>query len=303
MRPIPGTNLVVSPICLGTMTFGTPVAEPQAIRLVHYARSRGINFIDTANMYEGYARRPGSAGGVAEEILGKALRDRRSEYVVATKLGMKVGQAPEDEYTSPAAINKHLGLSLRRLATDHVDILYLHKPDPTTPLADILGQLEREMTAGRIRAYGVSNYGAAQLVELLRVADDSRLPRPVVCQPPLSLLRQDALKDLVPICARERIAVVPYQILQGGLLTGKYRPGSPPPRGSRAAENADWLGEPTVEQTARLDEISRDAAREGIGMTTYAIRWALRQPGVCSALVGVKNEIQIDAALTAAAVG
>jgi len=107
-RHIPATDLDVSPICLGTMTFGTPVAEPAATRLVHHAIDAGINFIDTANMYEGYARSLGSPGGVAEEILGRALAGRRGKLVVATKVGMKVGQAPEDEGASPAAIRLRL---------------------------------------------------------------------------------------------------------------------------------------------------------------------------------------------------
>ena len=111
-RQMPLTDIGVSPICLGTMTFGTPVDEDEAIKLVHYAIARGVNFIDTANMYEGYTRYPGSPGGVAEEILGKALRGRREQVVLATKVGMKVGGAPEDEGTSPAAIKKQLDQSL-----------------------------------------------------------------------------------------------------------------------------------------------------------------------------------------------
>src|SRR3990170_4744644 len=110
-RQIPGTNIRVSEICLGTMTFGTPVGEAEAVKLVHHAFDRGINFIDTANMYEGYARYVGSAGGAAEKIVGKAIAGRRGDFVVATKVGMKVGDAPEDEGTSPAAIRKHLDMS------------------------------------------------------------------------------------------------------------------------------------------------------------------------------------------------
>src|ERR1043166_2467612 len=114
-RQIPKTELWVSPICLGTMTFGTPVIETDAINLVQRALDQGVNFIDTANIYEGYTRVIGSAGGVAEEILGKALQGRREQAVVATKIGMKLGTAPEDEWTSPAAIRKQLDASLQRL--------------------------------------------------------------------------------------------------------------------------------------------------------------------------------------------
>ena len=142
-RRIPKTDLAVSTLCLGTMTFGTPVGEDDAIRMVHWAIDHGVNFIDTANIYEGYTRYLGSPGGVAERFLGKALAGRRDRVVLATKVGMKVGSAPEDEYTSPAAIGKQLDASLRRLATDFVDIYYLHRPDPNTPLPEIVGALSQ----------------------------------------------------------------------------------------------------------------------------------------------------------------
>lgn len=210
----------VSQLCLGTMTFGTPVAEADAIRIVHHALRRGINFIDTANMYEGYARVIGSVGGVAEMILRKALKGCRDEVVLATKVGMKVGTTPADEHTSPAAIRKQLDLSLQRLGTDRIDLYYLHRPDPVTPLLEIVTALAAAIQAGKILHYGVSNYSAAQLAELLAVADANGLPRPVAIQPPLSLLRSELTADLLPLCVKEKIMVVPYQVLQGGLLTG-----------------------------------------------------------------------------------
>ena len=125
---IPGTDISVSKICLGTMTFGSPVPETEAIHLVRYAMDEhGINFVDTANMYEGYNRYAGSSGGVAEEILGKAVAGRRDRFVLATKVGMKVGNAPEDENTSPLAIATQLRRSLHRMNTDYVDLYYLHR--------------------------------------------------------------------------------------------------------------------------------------------------------------------------------
>ena len=134
---LPGTGISVSRLCLGTMTFGSPVAEPDAIRLVHDAAELGVNFIDTANMYEGYNRFAGSAGGVAEEIVGKAVAGRRTDFVVATKLGMKVGDTPVDENTSPEAIRVQLRRSLRRMNTDYIDLYYLHRYDPNTAPGEI----------------------------------------------------------------------------------------------------------------------------------------------------------------------
>jgi len=300
-RPIPGTRLEVSPICLGTMTFGSPVAEPEAIRLVHAALERGVNFIDTANIYEGYARVPGSSGGVAEEILAKALNGRRDKVVLATKLGMKVGQAPEDEGTSASAIRKHLDLSLKRLHTDHVDIYYLHRPDPGSPIAETLQALADEIHRGGICHYGVSNFSAAQLRELLEVADRHGLPRPVISQPPLSLLKQDALSGLLPLCGREHIASAPYQVLQGGLLTGKYRRAADIPPNSRKAEKDAWIGPLSDDLFDELEAIEKQAQEAGMPMAHYAIQWILNQPSVVSAVVGTKRINQLDEALAAVA--
>lgn len=281
------------------MTFGTPVSEADAVKLVHQALARGVNFIDTANAYEGYTRFIGSPGGIVESILGKALKGRREGVVLATKVGMKVGPDPEDEYTSPAAIRRQLDRSLQRLAVDRIDLYYLHRPDPVTPLADILGALAEAIRAGKILHYGVSNYSAAQLSELLALADRSGLPRPVAHQPPLGLLQPDLVNDLLPLCAKEKIAVVPYNVLQGGLLTGKYRRGQPLPPASRKAEKESWVWPLDDALFDRLEEIERRAKTAGATMTEHAIRWALEQPAVLSVIIGVKRIEQLDEAVAA----
>ncbi|MDR1440545.1 MAG: aldo/keto reductase, partial [Clostridiales bacterium] len=223
------SGMWVSPVTLGTMTFGNPVRAGDAADLAEYALFRGVNSFDTANMYEGYDRVAGSAGGVAERILGEALRGRREKAVVATKVGMKVGGAPEDEGTSGEAVRKHLHASLLRLQSDYADIYYLHRPDAPELLEGTLQELARCLRAGAIRCYGVSNYSAPQLRALLGAAEALGIPAPAVCQPPLSLLNAEALGELIPLCADSGIAVLPYRVYEGGLLTGKYRRGSPPP--------------------------------------------------------------------------
>ena len=298
-KQIPKTDISVSPICLGTMTFGSPVGETDAIKLVHHAIDKGINFIDTANMYEGYNRSAGSAGGVAEEILGKALADRRDKVVVATKVGMKVGDTPNDDFTSPAAILKQLDLSLKRLKTDFVDIYYLHRPDPDTPMIEILSILDELISKGKIRCFGISNYSTEQLKEMLTVADANNLQRPVICQPGLSYLKRDALESLIPLCEKENVAVAPYQIFQGGLLTGKYKRGCEIPKGSRKAEKDDWVWELTDELFDKIEGFEAEANKAGMSMTQYAIRWTLNQPAVVSAIVGIKKTEQIDDAIAA----
>ncbi len=300
-RTIPETTLSVSPICLGTMTFGTPVAEAEAIALTRWALDSGINFIDTANMYEGYARSLGSPGGVAEEILGKALQGRRDQAVLATKVGMKVGNAPEDEGTNAAAIRVQLDRSLQRLRTDYVDIYYLHTFDSQADLPEMLGALQQAMTQGKIRYYGVSNYSAEELAALLRVADAEGFPRPVIHQPPLSLLKRDAIDDLLPLCESEGIAAAPYQVLQGGLLTGKYKRGEPVPVGSRKAEKDGWVWDLTDELFDEIEAFAEKARSGGLSLTQYAIRWVLDRPAVVSALVGAKSTEQLQEAILAAA--
>jgi len=293
-RTIPNTELNVSTLCLGTMTFGTPVVEADAIKLTQWALDHGVNFIDTANMYEGYARFIGSAGGVAEDILGKALKGRRDRAVVATKVGMKVGPDPEDEGTRPAAIRKQLDRSLGRLAMDFVDIYYLHKHDPSANLADTLGALADAIHRGKIKHYGISNYSADQTAELLRVADENHLPRPVIHQPAYSLLKREIETDLLPLCAKEKIAVAPYQVLQGGLLTGKYRRGQALPAGSRKTEKPQWIPEFNDELFDRLEAIEREARSKGRTLTRHAIQETLAQPAVVAVVLGVKTIEQVE---------
>jgi aryl-alcohol dehydrogenase-like predicted oxidoreductase len=298
-RAIPHTDLRVSTLCLGTMTFGTPVGEADAIRLAHWALDQGVNFIDTANMYEGYARTIGSPGGVAEAILGKALAGRRDRTVLATKVGMRVGPDPEDGGTNPAAIRKQLDRSLTRLATDYVDLYYLHAPDTQTPLADVLGALGEAISSGKTRYYGISNYSAQQTAELLSVADANHLPRPVIHQPPYSLLNRQIETDLLPLCQAEQIAVAPYQVLQGGLLTGKYRRDQRPGDNSRAAEKPGWMWNLTGETFDRLESLEAEASRQKRSLLEFALRSVLEQPAVVSVIVGIKRVEQLAAMLHA----
>lgn len=287
----------MSLVTLGTMTFGRPVDFDQAAELVEYAVNRGITVFDTANMYEGYDRSPGSSGGVAEEILGRALAPVREKMVIATKLGMKVGPQPEDEGTSAGAVRKQLSASLRRLKTDYVDLYYLHKPGPPEELEETLRELERARREKAIRCYGVSNFSAEELARLLETSRKLGLPGPSICQPALSLLKQEALENLLPLCVREGIAVTPYQIYQGGLLTGKYKRAKPMPAGSRGKDKPDWLWQMDDSLFDTLEAYESEAEKHSMGLAEYALNWALWQPGVVSAIVGVTSKSQIDLAV------
>lgn len=292
-------GMEVSKICLGTMTFGSPVGEADAIELIHFAKDAGINFVDTANMYEGYNRFAGSAGGVAEEILGKAVKGNRSDYILATKLGMKVGEEPWDENTSPKAIEIQLERSLKRMDTDYVDIYYLHKYDPDTEPGEIAIALSKALKSGKIRSYAVSNYDDVQLAGLIKAVKEENIPMPVLCQPALSMVNTGNLEKLIPLCVKEGIGVIPYQVLQGGILTGKYKRGESAPAGSRGAEKPEWMKPMTDEVFDIIEKAEKEAAKEGRSMTQYALNWALKQPGVVSTLVGVKRKEQITEALGA----
>lgn len=299
LRPLGASGLLVSPICLGTMTFGTPVEEADAIRLVHAALDLGINFIDTANVYEGYARYLGSAGGVAEEITGKALLGRREKMILATKVGAPVGPGPQDRGLSAVHILRQLDCSLRRLQTDYIDLYIIHWPDKHVPLETTLAAMETAVRQGKIRHFGASNHSAWQLCEMLWIADRLRGPRVISSQIPFSLLRREFHHDLA-FCAKHGIGVTPYQTLQGGLLTGKYRRGHAPPAGSRGAEKPEWMWKSDDALFDRLERIESLAGELGAATSQYALAWTLAQPAITSLITGVKRVEQIRDAVAAA---
>lgn len=298
LRPLGSSGLLVSPICLGTMTFGTPVAEADAIRLTHAAIDLGINFIDTANVYEGYARYLGSPGGVAEEIVGKALRDRRDRVILATKVAAPVGPGPQDRGLSAVHVLRELDRSLKRLQTDVIDLFIIHWPDKHVPLEVTLRAIDTAVRQGKIRCFGASNHSAWQLCEMLWLADRNQLPRVINSQIPFSLLRRELQNDL-PFCQQHGIGVTPYQSLQGGLLTGKYHRSQSPPAGSRAAEKPDWVWKQDDALFDRLEGIGGLAAEACIPMARYALAWTLAQPAMSSLIVGVKTLEQLQDAVSA----
>ncbi len=288
-RPIPHTDLHVSPLCLGTMTFGNPVDAEDAIRLVHWALDHGINFIDTADMYEGYSRKPGSTGGVAEQILGCALRDRRDQAVITTKVGCEVESGSG---LSRQHIFEQIDASLRRLGTDRVDIYQMHKPDPSTPLIESLAAMAWLIEIGKIRHWGFSNFEPNCIREMIELCDRHNWPRPVASQPRYNWLDRAIESEHLPLCHQLSIAVTPYQPLAGGLLTGKYRSGSAIPAGSRISES-DWLGSPDAQLYKKLDAFAAEAQAHQTQETAYAIDWLLEQPGVTSVVAGCKSIEQL----------
>jgi aryl-alcohol dehydrogenase-like predicted oxidoreductase len=281
------------------MTFGRPVAEADAIRMVHGAIDLGINFFDTANVYEGYDRVLGSAGGVAEEILGKAIKDRREQVIVATKVCAPVGPGPDDRGLSADHIGLQVDQSLRRLQVDVIDLYIMHWPDKLVPLEESLIALDQAVQQGKVRFVGSSNHNAAQLCEMLWIADRNNLSPIVSSQVPVSLLRREFHHDLT-FCAEQNICVTPYQPLQGGLLTGKYKRGEQPPGQSRGSEKPQWLWKLDDGLFDSLESLEQLAGEARLSMAQFSLAWALAQPAVGSLVVGASRLEQVEQAVSAA---
>ena len=280
-RQMGRSGLKVSEICLGTMTFGNGADEAECKRLVDRSIDHGINFFDTANTY---------AGNLSEEYLGKALKGRRRDAIVATKFYNPVGPGPNDSGMSRVHIMQAIEDSLQRLDMDYVDIYYIHHVDKQTPLEEMLRALDDLVHHGKVRYIACSNYQAWRLMEALWVSDHNGLARFECYQPQYSLVVRDIEQELIPICQFKGLGVVVWSPLGGGFLSGKYKPGERTHEGSRSAEgwgypqnyfaaNAD---ETLVELFKVADELGRSPAQ-------VALRWILEQPAITSAIVGART--------------
>ncbi len=293
-RKLGSSKIQVSELCLGTMTFGNPVAESDAIKIVRSAIDMGINFFDTANIYEGYSRYIGSAGGVGESILGRALKGHRNRAVLATKVGMNVGSGKDDQGLSRTHILREVDRSLQKLSCNTIDIYYMHKPDPNTLLQESVETFCELIKDGKIRAWGISNFSAMELKGLLHVCDIGGYSRPIVIQPSYSLLNRQVEDELLPLCEKEKISAVPYRVLEGGLLTGKYHRGEPVPGNSRQKEKPEWttpLDEKVFTQLEALEVVAQDLGRS---LMEHSLKVLLSKNPVVSVLVGVKTVKQLE---------
>ncbi|MEO5843951.1 MAG: aldo/keto reductase, partial [Caldimonas sp.] len=226
--PLGASGLKVTKLWLGTMMFGDQTDEAEAGRIVAAARDVGVNAIDTADAY---------AGGESERITGRLIAADRERWVLATKLANPTGADPNDRGLSRRHMIRAVDASLKRLGTDWVDILYLHREDATTPLEETVAAMAHLLSTGKVNYFGVSNFRAwnvARMVEMCRAAG---MPAPIVCQPPYNAMTRAIETELLPCCAHYGVGIVAYSPLARGVLTGKYAPGATPPEGSRAARN------------------------------------------------------------------
>lgn len=290
-RQLPHTDLSVSRISFGTMTFGAQTDEAAAARMVDCCLNAGVNFFDTANAYN---------LGRSETILGKALGSRRANVILATKVFNKMGDAPDDRGLSRAALHKALDASLKRLGTDYVDIYYLHQPDYGVPIEETLAAMDEVVRAGKVRFPAVSNYAAWQVAEIHALAEKNGYKPPRISQPMYNLLARGIEEECLPFCRRFGVAVVPYNPLAGGLLTGKQARERGPIAGTRFDGNKMYQDRYWHDDYfAAVDELSGVAREAGKTLVELAFQWLLTQPVVDSIILGASRLEQLEENLKA----
>jgi aryl-alcohol dehydrogenase-like predicted oxidoreductase len=286
-RNLGRSGLKISPICLGTMMFGGPTDEATSSRIVAKAREAGVNFIDTADAYN---------GGNSEAVVGRAIANDRSNWILATKLANQIGNDPNHGGLSRRWVLQAADDSLRRLGTDFIDIYYLHKEDHATPLAETVRAIGDLIRAGKVRYFGVSNYRAWRVAEICNICDRLGIDRPIASQPYYNAMNRMPEVEHFPACAYYGLGVVPYSPLARGVLTGKYRPDAAPDKDTRAGRNdkrimqTEWR----PESLKLAQEIKSHAEARGITAGQFAVAWVLNSSLVSGVIAGPRTEAQWD---------
>lgn len=281
-RSLGQSDLSVSSIGLGCVTFGREVDPQSSLLIMDHAFEQGITLFDTAEAY---------AQGASERVVGEWMRSRQSrdKVVLATKIS---GLLTRQRIVASAEA------SLKRLQTDRIDLLQTHVWDESTPLEETLGALTTLVQQGKVRYVGCSNYSAPQLKAALALSSTGELSRLVSVQPPYNLVQRDIEADLLPLCAAENIGVISYSPLAAGFLTGKYRRGAAIPSGTRfdviPGHQNIYFTEHGYQVLEKLDAESRATGQSHVQL---ALSWVLNQPGITSVLIGARNKGQIDQAI------
>jgi aryl-alcohol dehydrogenase-like predicted oxidoreductase len=295
LRKLGRTGLKVSNLCLGTMTFGNKewgCDEATSRKIVDRFLDVGGNFVDTADVY---------SNGTSEEITGRAIREKRHQVVLATKVAGPMGSGPNDLGLSRRHILDGIDASLRRLGTDFIDLYQVHAYDPTTPLDETLRALNDCVRAGKVRYLGCSNYSAWQVMKATALARELGTARYDCLQPQYSLVCREIEREHLPLCREEGIGVIPWSPLAGGLLTGKVRRGGGAPAGTRAAvdpmNRERFTAERNLAIAETVVEISKTIAKTP---SQVALAWCAGQPGVTSPIFGARTLEQLEDNLGAA---
>ena len=282
-RQLGRSGLRVSVYALGCNSFGGRADEAASAAVIHHALDHGVNLLDTANVY---------TESRSESILGRALKDRRGEALIATKCAGKVGDGPNDYGISRWHIVRELERSLRRLETDYVDLYQMHSFDPLTPMDETLRALDDLVRQGKVRYIGCSNFAAWQVCKALWTSDRHDLVRYDSVQPAYSPADRRIETELVPLCLDQGVGLLVYFPLAGGILTGKYKPGAEPPEGSRAVTQPQFRTRINERSLAFADAMERLAEEAGITVAQLTLAWVIGRPGVTSALVGATRVAQ-----------
>jgi aryl-alcohol dehydrogenase (NADP+) len=291
-RKLGRSGLKVSPLCLGTMMFGGPTDEATSARIIARARDAGINFIDTADVYN---------EGRSEEVVGRALAPERDRWVLATKMCNPMGQGPNQRGLSRRWMLEACEGSLARLGSDWIDIMYLHKEDHDTPLEETVGAMADLIRSGKVRYFGISNYRSWRLAEICNLCDRLGIDRPVASQPYYNAMNRMPEVEHLPACGHYGLGVVSYSPLARGVLTGKYDPDLPPPGGTRGGRQdmrmmqTEWRHESLV----IAQEIKRHAEARGIGPVPFAFAWVLANPLITAPIAGPRTLEQFESYLPA----
>lgn len=289
------TGVEVSPLCLGTMMFGEWGNKDveDSIRVIHHALDAGINFVDTADVY--------SDGG-SEEIVGKALKGRRDDVVLATKFFMPMGKGPNRSGGSRKWIFQEVENSLRRLGTDYIDLYQVHRPSALMDVEETLGALTDLVRQGKIRYLGSSSYSGSQIVDAQFAARDTNSARFVTEQPPYSILVRGIEQDVLPATQRHGMGTLTYSPLAGGWLSGKWRKDAAPVPTSAARPNDrfDMASVANQQKLEIVDALAHVAEEAGISSIELAIAFVINHPGVTSAIIGPRTMEQLVSQLPAA---
>jgi len=284
-RRLGHSGLKTSPLWLGTMMFGDRTDEAEAGRIIAAAREAGVNAIDTADQY---------AKGASERIIGKLIAGERHRWIVATKLGNVMHDELMERGLSRRWMLKACDDSLKRLGTDYVDIYYLHREDPDTPLEETVDALGRLHAAGKIRYSGVSNFRAWRIARLVELCREAGVPQPIICQPYYNAMNRMPEVEVLPCCAHYGLAVVPYSPLARGVLTGKYPPGTAAPAESRAGRQDKRMlqTEFRPESLVMAQQIKAHAERRGMTAGQFATLWVLNNRMVAGVIGGPRTLAQ-----------
>lgn len=281
-RPLGKSNLQVSALCLGTMMFGDQTPQDEAAAIVADAHASGVNYIDTADVY---------TRGASETMVGQVLKTTRHDWVLASKLGNQMSPRPNEGHYSRSWMLREIESSLRRLQTDYLDILYLHRDFNGMNLEEPLRALDAMLRDGKIRYWGVSNFRGWRIAEVVRLAGELGMPGPVVCQPYYNLLNRMPEVEVLPACQHYGIGVTSYSPIARGVLTGKYAPGVAPAQDSRAGRADKRIVETEFrEESLQIaQQLKVHAASKGITLAQFATAWVLANPIISSVIAGPRT--------------